>query len=61
VAGQTEPGSADESRQLQEYYVEPRWIGLGLDTAQAQKLAVIVLVRFRDLAKSFPSDPRPKR
>jgi hypothetical protein len=61
VAGQTEPGSADESRQLQEYYVEPRWIGLGLDTALAQKLAAIVLARFRDLAKSFPPDPRPKR
>jgi hypothetical protein len=61
VAGVTEPGSADESRQLQEYITEPRWIHLGLDTALAQKLAAIVLARFRDLAKSFPPDPRPKR
>jgi hypothetical protein len=61
VAGKTEPGSADESRQLQEYINEPRWMRLGLDTALAQKLAGVVLARFRDLAKSFPSDPRPKR
>ena len=27
----------------------------------AQKLAGIALVRFRELAKSFPPDPRPKR
>ena len=26
-----------------------------------QKLAAIVFARFRDLAKSFPLDPRPKR
>ena len=61
VAGQTEPGSAGESRQVQEYATELRSIQLGLDTALAQKLAAIVLVRFRDLAKSFPPDPRPKR
>ena len=61
AAGQTEPGSAEERRQIEEYILEPRWIGLGLDTALAQKLAGIVLARFRDLATSFPSDPRPKR
>jgi transcriptional regulator with XRE-family HTH domain len=57
----TEPGSAEERRQVEEYILEPRWIGLGLDTALAQKLAGIVLARFRDRAKSFPPDPRPKR
>jgi transcriptional regulator with XRE-family HTH domain len=57
----TEPGSAEERRQVEEYILEPRWIGLGLDTALAQKLAAIVLARFRELAKSFPPDPRPKR
>jgi hypothetical protein len=46
---------------VEEYILEPRWIGLGLDTALAQKLAAIVLVRFRELAKYFPPDPRPKR
>jgi hypothetical protein len=61
VAGQTQPGSADESRQSQEYITEPRRIQLGLDTAVAQKLAGIVLARFRDLARAFPPDPRPKR
>jgi hypothetical protein len=61
AAGQTEPGSAAESRQLQEYITEPRWIRLGLDTALAQKLAGIVLARFRELAASLPPDPRPKR
>jgi hypothetical protein len=53
-----EPGSAREKRQLDEYILEPRWIGLGLDTALAQKLAGTVLARFRELARSFPSDPR---
>ena len=57
----TELGSAEERRQVEEYILEPRWIGLGLDTALAQKLAAIVLVRFRELAKYFPPDPRPKR
>jgi hypothetical protein len=61
AAANTEPGSAQERRQVEEYILEPRWIGLGLDTALAQKLATIVLVRFRDLANSFPPDPRPKR
>jgi transcriptional regulator with XRE-family HTH domain len=57
----TEPGSQQERRQIEEYILEPRWIGLGLDTALAQKLAAIALARFRDLAKSFPPDPRPRR
>ena len=61
AALRTEPGSAEERRQVEEYILEPRWIGLGLDTAPARKLAAIVLARFRDLAKSFPPDPRPKR
>jgi len=37
------------------------WIRLGLDTALAQKLAGIALARLRELAQSFPPDPRPKR
>jgi hypothetical protein len=61
IAVNAEPGSAAESRQLQEYITEPRWMQLGLDTALAQKLAGIVLARFRDLARSFPPNPRPKR
>jgi len=57
----TEPGSPEEKRQVEEYILEPRWIRLGLDTALAQKLAGTVLARFRELAKSFPPDPRPRR
>jgi transcriptional regulator with XRE-family HTH domain len=57
----TEPGSAAERQQVEEYILEPRWIRLGLDTALAQKLAAVVLSRFRELARSFPPDPRPKR
>ena len=30
-------------------------------TALAQKLAGVMLARFRELAESFPPDPRPKR
>lgn len=56
-----EPGSAGEKAQLDEYILNPQWVGLGLDTALAQKLAGIVLTRFRELAKSLPPDPRPKR
>jgi transcriptional regulator with XRE-family HTH domain len=55
------PGSSGERAQLDEYILEPRWIQLGLDTALAQKLAKTVLARFRELARSFPPDPRPKR
>jgi hypothetical protein len=57
----TEPGGVEERRQVEDCILEPRWIRLGLDTALAQKLAGIVLARFRELAKSFPPDPRPKR
>ena len=57
----TEPGSSKEQRQVEEYILEPRWIRLGLDTALAQKLAGVMLARFRELAKSFPPDPRPQR
>ena len=56
-----EPGSAGERKQLDEYILEPQWIGLGLDTALAQKLAAPMLARFRELADSLPPDPRPKR
>jgi transcriptional regulator with XRE-family HTH domain len=56
-----EPGSAGERKQLHEYILEPRWIRLGLDTALAQRLAGVMLARFRELAGSFPPDPRPKR
>jgi transcriptional regulator with XRE-family HTH domain len=56
-----EPGSAREKRQLDEYILEPRWMRLGLDTALAQKLAGIMLARFRELAESLPPDPRPRR
>jgi len=56
-----EPGSTGEKRQLDEYILEPRWIRLGLDTALAQKLAGVMLTRFRALAKTFPPDPRPGR
>jgi hypothetical protein len=55
------PGSVGEKRQVEEYILEPRWIRLGLDTALAQKLAGIALARIRELAESFPPDPRPKR
>jgi hypothetical protein len=57
----SEPGSERERRQVDEYILEPQWIRLGLDTALAQKLAGAMLARFRELAKSFPPDPRPKR
>jgi hypothetical protein len=56
-----EPGSDRERRELDMYILEPQWIHLGIDTALAQKLAAIMLPRFRELAKSFPPDPRPKR
>jgi hypothetical protein len=57
----SEPGSERERRQVDEYILEPQWIRLGLDTALAQKLAGIMLVRFGELAKSLPPDPRPRR
>jgi transcriptional regulator with XRE-family HTH domain len=56
-----EPGSAGETKQLDERVFDPNSIRLGLDTALAQKLAGIALARFRELAESFPPDPRPKR
>jgi len=56
-----EPGSERERREVDQYILEPRWIRLGLDTALAQKLAGIMLPRFRELAKTLPPDPRPKR
>jgi transcriptional regulator with XRE-family HTH domain len=56
-----EPGSVGEKAQLDEYVLSPQWIGLGLDTALAEKLCGVMLARFRELAKSFPPDPRPKR
>ncbi len=56
-----EPGSDRERRELDMYILEPQWIGLGLDTALARRLAAVMLPRFRELARSFPPDPRPKR
>jgi len=61
AALKNEPGSAGEKRQLDEYILEPQWIRVGLDTALARKLASGMLPRFRELAKTFPPDPRPKR
>jgi hypothetical protein len=57
----TEPGSTGEQRQIDEHVLEPRWIHLGLDTALAQRVAALVLPRMRELAKSFPPNPRPRR
>ncbi len=56
-----EPGSVGEKTQLDEYILNPEWIDRGLDTALAQKLAALMLVRFRELAKTLPPDPRLKR
>jgi hypothetical protein len=61
AATRFEPASAGERAQVDEYILNPQWIGLGLDTALAQKLAGIMLTRFRELAKLFPPDPRPRR
>jgi hypothetical protein len=57
----SEPGSDTERREIDAYIQEPQWIRLGLDTALAQKLAALMLARFRELAQSFPPDPRPRR
>jgi transcriptional regulator with XRE-family HTH domain len=57
----SEPGSERERREIDAYIQEPQWIRLGLDTALAQKLAGMMLTRFRELAESLPPDPRPKR
>ncbi len=56
-----EPGSRGERVQLDEYILAPLWISRGLDQALAEKLCGVMLPRFRELAKSFPPDPRPKR
>jgi hypothetical protein len=55
------PKSELERREIDAYIHEPQWIRFGLDTALAQKLAGIMLVRFRELAASLPPDPRLKR
>jgi hypothetical protein len=57
----SESGSELERRQIDEYILEPQWMRLGLDTALAQKLVALMLVRFRELADSLPPAPRPKR
>jgi len=57
----TESGSEMERREIDSYIQEPQWIRLGLDTALAQRLAGIMLARFRELAKTLPPDPRPRR
>jgi len=56
-----QPGSAGERTQLDEYMLDPLWASRGLDKAVAEKLCGVMLARFRELAKSFPPDPRPKR
>ena len=56
-----EPGSVGERAQLDEYILSPLWISRGLDKAVAERLWSILLPRFRELAKSFPPDPRPRR
>jgi len=61
VALASEPGGELEQREIDAYIREPQWIRLGLDTALAQKLAGIMLPRLRELARSLPPDPRPKR
>jgi transcriptional regulator with XRE-family HTH domain len=53
-----EPDSVGEKAQLDEYIQNPEWIGRGLDTALAQKLASLMLPRLRELAQSLPPDPR---
>jgi len=57
----SEPGGEMERREIDGYIHEPQWIRLGLDTALAQKLAGIMLMRLRELARSLPPDPRPRR
>jgi transcriptional regulator with XRE-family HTH domain len=56
-----EPGSLGEKKQLDERLLDPNSTRRGLDAALAQNLAAIALARFRELAESFPPDPRPKR
>jgi transcriptional regulator with XRE-family HTH domain len=60
AATQFEPGSAGEAKQVDERVLDANSIRLGLDTALAQKLAAVALARFRELAESFPPNPRPK-
>jgi hypothetical protein len=54
----SEPGSVGERVQLDEYILSPLWISRGLDKAVAVRLWSVMLPRFRELAKSFPPDPR---
>jgi len=56
-----EPGSAGERKQIDEHILEPHRIRLGLDTALAEKPAEVILARFRELAKVFTPEPRPRR
>jgi transcriptional regulator with XRE-family HTH domain len=56
-----EPDSVGEKKQLDECLLDPNSTRRGLDAALAQNLAATLLARFRELAKSFPPDPRPKR
>jgi transcriptional regulator with XRE-family HTH domain len=57
----TGPGSAAERALVDGRIFHSNLTNLGLDTALAQKLAGLVIPRFRELAKSFPPDPRSKR
>jgi transcriptional regulator with XRE-family HTH domain len=56
----TDPGSAAEKSIVQQLVFDANSTKPGFDAALAQKLADFVLVRFRQLAKTFPPDPRPK-
>ncbi|MBM3331627.1 helix-turn-helix domain-containing protein [candidate division WOR-3 bacterium] len=56
-----EPNSVGEKAQLDEYILSPLWISRGLDQTLAEKLCGVMLPRFRELAKTLPPDPRPKR
>jgi transcriptional regulator with XRE-family HTH domain len=57
----SEPGSAGERAQLDEYILAPLWISRGLDKALAERLWSVMLPRFRELATTLPPDPRPRR
>jgi hypothetical protein len=61
AATQFEPGSVGETKQVDERVLDANSIRLGLDTALARKLAAVALARFRELAESFPPNPRPRR
>jgi transcriptional regulator with XRE-family HTH domain len=60
AALKTDPGSVAERSIVEERIFDAKSTKPGFDTALAQRLADFVLARFRELAKSFPPNPRPK-